>query len=160
MSNCPECDALANPATDILLRTLRYAVHPVIGGGAVPGWLVVAPFRHVEAIDLLEPGEQVELGPLLSRVAAALREATPAERLYVNVFAEEVSHLHVHLIARPPALSPERRGGRLFHDPARADPAEAAQIAAAVRAALAMPPRSTETGPIAATIGREGTRGR
>ena len=136
MSDCPECRALADPATDVLLRTTRYAVHPVVGGGAVPGWLVVAPLRHVEAIDRLDPGEQVELGPLLARVGAALRAATPAEKLYVNVFAEVVPHLHVHLIARPPELAPERRGARLFLDPARAQPAEVARVAAAVRQAL------------------------
>lgn len=136
MSACPECLALADPDTDVILRTARFAVHPVTGGGAVPGWLVVAPLRHVEAIDLLAPEEQRELGPLLAGVGAALRAATPAEKLYVNVFAEVVPHLHVHLIARPPELAPERRGARLFLDPARADPAEVARIAAAVRGAL------------------------
>lgn len=136
MTTCPECLALADPATDVVLRTDRFAVHPVIGGGAVPGWLVVAPLRHVEAIDRLDAGEQAELGPLLSRVGAALRAATPTEKLYVNVFAEVVPHLHVHVIARPPSLPADRRGVRLFLDPARADPAEVARIAAAVRDAL------------------------
>ncbi len=136
MTYCPECLALADPATDLVLRTARFAVHPVIGGGAVPGWLVVAPLRHVEAIDRLDAEEQAELGPLLARVGAALRASTPAEKLYVNVFAEVVPHLHVHLIARPPSLPPERRGARLFLDPARADVAEVRRIAAAVRAAL------------------------
>jgi diadenosine tetraphosphate (Ap4A) HIT family hydrolase len=137
MDSCPECRALADPATDAILRTARFAVHPVIGGGAVPGWLVVAPLRHVEAVDLLDPAEQAELGPLLARAGAALRAATPAAKLYVNVFAEVVPHLHVHLIARPPELPPERRGAKLFLDPARADPAEVARIAAAVRRELA-----------------------
>lgn len=136
MTTCPECLALARPSTDLVLRTARFAVHPVIGGGAVPGWLVVAPLRHVEAIDHLEPEEQLELGPLLARVGAALRAATPAEKLYVNVFAEVVPHLHVHVIARPPDLPADRRGAKLFLDPARSDPAEVARIAAAVRAAL------------------------
>ena len=136
MSACLECAALKGEHGPLLLETERFAVHPIVGGGAVPGWLIVAPRRHVEQLDALTSDELAELMPLASRVGAALRASTPCEKLYLALFAEKVPHLHVHLIARPPSLAEELRGPKIFAAEARADPQAIALVAEAVRAAL------------------------
>lgn len=80
----------------------------------MPGWFVVAPARHVEQIDALTPGELEQLGPLIAETSAALRAETPCARVYVCVFAEQLPHLHVHVIARPPDLPEDERGPGVF----------------------------------------------
>jgi diadenosine tetraphosphate (Ap4A) HIT family hydrolase len=89
-------------------------VHPKLEPGGVPGWMVVAPLRHVEAVDALTSEEQAALIPLVAQVAAALRLETPAEKVYVAAFAERLPHFHVHVIARPPDLPEADRGPSVF----------------------------------------------
>ncbi len=113
-------------------------VHAIPEGGPVPGWLVVAPARHVEQIDALRAGELASLGPLLAQVAAALRAETTCEKVYVSIFAEALPHLHVHVIARPPGLPAAETGPRLFLTEGRAEGAET--LTRRVLARLAAPP--------------------
>jgi diadenosine tetraphosphate (Ap4A) HIT family hydrolase len=121
---CLECDFLASGAPEPpLLRTAHFAVHGKIEIPVVPGWIIVAPLRHVEQVDALEPAAQAELLPLIARVSLALRAATPTDRVYVCTWNEMLPHLHVHVIARPPGLPPERRGARLFLEDAPTDQA-------------------------------------
>jgi diadenosine tetraphosphate (Ap4A) HIT family hydrolase len=138
--SCLECDFLGARAADAaVLRTGHFAVHGRIEIPAVPGWMIVAPHRHVEQVDALPPEAQAELGPLLARVSGALRAATPTARIYVCTWNEMLAHLHIHVIARPPDCPPERRGARLFLEDAPTDPAArraADDIARAVLGAL------------------------
>jgi diadenosine tetraphosphate (Ap4A) HIT family hydrolase len=96
------------------LRRGPLAVHARLEPGGVPGWMVVAPVRHVERLEALTPQEQALLMPLVVEVAAALQAETPCEKTYVAVFSEVVCHLHVHVIARPPGLAEADRGPRVF----------------------------------------------
>ena len=112
-----------------------FVVHPRAEDAAVPGWMIIAPVRHVEQWDDLSPREQKELGELIGIVSGALRAATDAEKIYVNVFAEVVAHLHVHVIARTRDVPAEMRGPRIFQT-AGADPEAADTIARAVLARL------------------------
>lgn len=112
-----------------------FVVHPRVEDAAVPGWIIIAPVRHVEQWDDLSPREQKELGELIGAVSAALREATDAEKIYVNLFAEVVAHLHVHVIARTRDVPVEMRGPRIFQS-AGADPEAADAIAKTVLARL------------------------
>jgi diadenosine tetraphosphate (Ap4A) HIT family hydrolase len=91
-----------------------FVVHPRSDPGAVAAWLVVAPRRHVLQIDDLSPSELAELGPTLGKVAAALRRESGCEKIYVNVFAEVLHHLHVHVIARMADTPPHLRGPGIF----------------------------------------------
>jgi diadenosine tetraphosphate (Ap4A) HIT family hydrolase len=137
--SCPEC-AIARTGSAIgrlpVLRRGPFVVHAREEPSPVPGWLVVAPARHVEQVDALSADEQRGLGPLLAEVAAALRAETPCEKVYVSIFAEMLPHLHVHVIARPRELPPEERGARLFASARRADEGERLALAARVHARL------------------------
>ncbi|MFN7132317.1 MAG: HIT family protein [Myxococcales bacterium] len=136
MNGCLECEAQRSGVPEVLHREGGFVVHAIIGGGAVPGWLIVAPERHVEQLDALEDAEAAALGPLLKKVGAALRLASGAEKLYVSVFAELVAHLHVHVIARTPELPNELRGARLFLSSEKAPADEVARVVQRVKAAL------------------------
>jgi hypothetical protein len=103
----------------------------------VPGWLVVAPLRHVEQWDALDEIERREIGPLLAEVAEALRAETPAGRVYVSAFGEVLPHFHVHVVARPPDLGVELRGPRLFLAEGSVGPEECGALAQRVFRRLA-----------------------
>jgi diadenosine tetraphosphate (Ap4A) HIT family hydrolase len=138
---CPECAAARTGGRPTpLLRRGAFLIHPRPEPAPVPGWLVVAPARHVEQIDALTSDEQRALGPLLAEVAGALRAETPCEKVYVSVFAEVLPHFHVHVIARPPGLPEEEVGPRLFASGRRADEAERAALFRRVSARLAANP--------------------
>jgi diadenosine tetraphosphate (Ap4A) HIT family hydrolase len=119
------------------LRRGRFMVFPRLETPPVPGWLVVAPLRHVEQWDALDEIERREIGPLLAEVAAALRAETPTARVYVSAFGEVLPHFHVHVVARPPDLAAEERGPRLFLAEARVPEQDASALAMRVLARLA-----------------------
>jgi diadenosine tetraphosphate (Ap4A) HIT family hydrolase len=121
------------------LRAGLFAVHPKLESPPVPGWLVVAPQRHVEQWDALDARELAELGPLVARVAAALRAETPTARIYVTVFAEVLPHFHLHVVARPPELAADERGARLFLSEVPVGDAESADLFRRVSARLRAP---------------------
>lgn len=135
---CSECAIVKGGVLPRGMRAVtrgHFVVHPRGEDAAVPGWMVIAPVRHVEQWDDLSPPDRKELGELIGKVAEALRSATDAEKIYVNVFAEVVAHLHVHVIARAKDLPEEMRGPRIFQV-AGADPAAADEIAKVVLARL------------------------
>jgi diadenosine tetraphosphate (Ap4A) HIT family hydrolase len=111
---CAECAALGPGSPTRVVRRGPLAVHAKLEPGGVPGWMVVAPVRHVEALEDLDPAEQAALLPLVAEVAAALRAETPCAKTYLAAFAEVVPHLHVHVIARPPDLAESDRGAKVF----------------------------------------------
>lgn len=82
----------------------------------LPGWLVLVPLRHVEAVDDLSDDEAAELGRLTRRVTAALRAVVGCEKTYVMLFAEApgFSHLHVHVAPRMADFPVDVRGPRVF----------------------------------------------
>ena len=125
------------------LRLGAFVVHPKLDSPPVPGWLVVAPLRHVEQWDALAARELRELAPLVARVSTALRAETPTAKVYVSVFAEVLPHFHLHVVARPPELAPDARGARLFLAEGQVSDAESTALFRRVSARLtASPPRS------------------
>lgn len=142
--SCPECRLVAGAATARGVSALRlglFVVHPKLETPPVPGWMIVAPARHVEQWDELHARELAELGPLVARVAAALRAETATAKVYVSVFAEVLPHLHVHVVAGPPDLAPEKCFPRVFLEapaqaPAREGPDGDADLARRIHARL------------------------
>lgn len=131
---CPECAIVKGgilPRGNPALTRGVFVVHPRAEDAAVPGWMIVAPVRHVEQWDGLSPREQADLGTLIGQVSEALRAETDAEKVYVSVFAEVLAHLHVHVIARTADVPAEIRGPRIFLS-AGADPKAADEVTARV----------------------------
>jgi diadenosine tetraphosphate (Ap4A) HIT family hydrolase len=148
---CPECDLVRAGTTPLgapVLRRGPFVIHARPEPIPVPGWLFIAPARHVEQIDELDADERATLGPLVAEVAAALRAETACAKVYVSVFAEVLHHCHVHVVARPPDLPESERGPRLFASERRADPAEALRIAGRVQARLRAPASSSRLSPL------------
>jgi diadenosine tetraphosphate (Ap4A) HIT family hydrolase len=82
----------------------------------LPGWLVLVPRRHVEALDELTVEETAVLGPVLRGLTVALRAETGCVKTYVLLLAEAEgdAHLHLHVVPRLPDQPEDRRGPRVF----------------------------------------------
>lgn len=83
---------------------------------SVPGWLVLLPTVHAESLADLAPAAAAELGPLLTDLTVALRDALRCEKTYVALFAEAEGfrHLHFHVIPRMTDHPEQLRGPRVF----------------------------------------------
>lgn len=83
---------------------------------SLAGWLIVAPLRHLESLDLLTDEEAAALGPLLRGASVAIKAVTGCDKTYVMLFAEAAgfSHLHIHVVPRMDDLPEERRGPGVF----------------------------------------------
>ncbi len=110
---------------------------------ALPGWLVLLPRRHVTAIADLTDDEARSLGSWQVRLSRALHEVLGCPKTYVAQFAEAegFSHVHFHIVPRPPDLPRELRGPRIFQllgatDRQQVGEDQMTQIAAALAARL------------------------
>ncbi|TYC79935.1 HIT family protein [Stappia sp. BW2] len=81
--------------TDLTLCTVR-----LLKDANYP-WLMLVPRKSdlVEIIDL-EDAEQMQLMREIALASQALREVTDCEKLNVGALGNQVSQLHVHVIAR------------------------------------------------------------
>ena len=118
---CLTCDLVRRrdrgeaPLWDSIHRTAHWdVVHSY--NTSLPGWLVLVARRHITAIDELTDEEAAELGVLLRRASAALRQVTGCGKTYVCQFAEQAEHPHVHfhVIPRLADQPDDRRGPRVF----------------------------------------------
>ena len=76
--------------------TLR--AHPA--PAPIAGWCVLELTRKAATLDELTAQESQEFGLILSKVSAAVREATKCERTYVTCFAEAYRQVHAHIAPR------------------------------------------------------------
>lgn len=65
--------------------------------GFTTGFGYLEPKRHVPHITDLDGEEAAAFGPVLARVASAMKTAAHAQLVYVYVFGGGIPHLHVHL---------------------------------------------------------------
>ena len=108
-------DAGDAPLWDSIHRTPFWDVAHAFNT-SLPGWLVLVARRHIEAIDELTNEEAAELGVLLRRSSAALRDITGCVKTYVMQFAEAEghSHVHFHIVPRMTDQPEERRSTKIF----------------------------------------------
>ena len=118
---CLTCDLIRRrdqgeaPLWDSIHRTAHWdVVHSY--NTSLPGWLVLVARRHIEAIDELTDEEAAELGVLLRRTSAALRDITGCVKTYVMQFAEAEghSHVHFHIVPRMADQPGNRRSVGIF----------------------------------------------
>jgi len=66
----------------------------------IVGWCVLELTRKAATLDELTVQEAQELGLILSKVSAAVRQVTKCERTYVTCFAEAYRQVHAHIAPR------------------------------------------------------------
>jgi diadenosine tetraphosphate (Ap4A) HIT family hydrolase len=117
-TRCYSCDLLARadlPMREDVWRETGWRVATSFNS-SLPGWLVVLPTRHVEALADLSDEESAVLGPLLRNVSAALTTVTSCIKTYVILLAEApgFSHLHFHVVPRMDNVPDHRKGASIF----------------------------------------------
>lgn len=87
--------------------------------GYTTGFGYLEPQRHVPHITDLDGEEATTFGPVLARVASALKEAAGADLVYVYIFGGGIAHLHVHLAPHTAgdALNTNIIRGELTYEP-------------------------------------------
>ena len=138
-TSCALCDRARtlHASNGWVLETACWGVspHPAL---QVPGWVAVQTLRHTEGLGTLNTDEARTLGPVLSRVSAALARATEAKHIYTYSLGERVPHTHI--LMGPPGHGV--RGGEfldrlLRRDQSLVDQPTAERTAADVAALLA-----------------------
>jgi diadenosine tetraphosphate (Ap4A) HIT family hydrolase len=76
-----------------ILATPSWRVEHCIGPLGV-GTLIVKPRRHVLELAELDEEEAAELGPLLRRVSAVVKQLTGCQQVYCCLWAHGPVHLH------------------------------------------------------------------
>jgi hypothetical protein len=93
---CALCDRARtlHASSGWVLETSCWGVspHPAL---QVPGWVAVQTLRHTEGLGTLNTAEAHTLGPVLSRVSAALAKITDAKHIYTYSLGERVPHTHI-----------------------------------------------------------------
>lgn len=91
----PRLEGDSYPVTDLPLSTVR-----LMKDANYP-WILLIPRKTdlVEIIDL-EDADQLQLMREIARASHALRQVTDCEKLNVAALGNQVSQLHVHVIAR------------------------------------------------------------
>lgn len=116
-SDCYACDQ-SGPDAPFRERFVREGGWRVAHdfNSSLEGWLILAPLRHVHALDELTADEATALGNLLRKASIALKTVTGCQKTYVMLFAEAegFAHLHVHLVPRMADLPDDRRGPDVF----------------------------------------------
>ncbi len=120
-NHCKICELIARrdaglaPLWDSIHRTPFWdVVHSY--NTSLPGWLVLVPRRHIEAVDEMTEEEAVELGIFLRLVSGALKDVVGCAKTYVMQFAESAGHTHVHfhVVPRMADQPDERRATNIF----------------------------------------------
>jgi hypothetical protein len=104
--------------------------------------------RHTEGLSQLNSAEAAELGPLLSRLSAAVTRVTGSERVYT--YSQGEGCPHTHILLGPPRR--ELRGaafltGLLHRDDSLADETAAIDVARHLADELADRPHGNPTQP-------------
>lgn len=142
---CFICDLLAGkPGTEHEVVVYDDDVHVAFLGRypTLLGYTLVAPRRHVEdVVRSLTPDEYLALQAVVHKVARAVNEVVPTERTYVLSLGsmQGNAHVHWHVAPLPPGVPYQQQQ---FHALMAENglipqtPTEAAQLGAAIRAAI------------------------
>lgn len=116
---CLVCDRNARmdalPPREVVAFDEHWRVAHAFGTGT-PGWLVLAPRRHVTAVAGLTDAEAAALGAWQVRLSRALHAVTGCGKTYIAQFAEAegFAHVHFHIVPRADDLPAGLRGPRVF----------------------------------------------
>ena len=103
-SSCSLCDRFADPGYPLTVLRAQKIALTHMPGIDLPGYLVVAPVRHVEHAGLLEDSEREELARIQSLAVQTILGLPGVRKVYILSFGEAVPHLHLHLFPRTDAM--------------------------------------------------------
>ncbi|MEC4683844.1 MAG: hypothetical protein VST70_09250 [Nitrospirota bacterium] len=103
-SSCSLCDRFGDPGYPLTVLRAQKIALTHMPGIDLPGYLVVAPVRHVEHAGLLEDSEREELARIQSLAVQTILALPGVRKVYILSFGEAVPHLHLHLFPRTDAM--------------------------------------------------------
>ena len=103
-SPCPLCVRFSDPESPLVILRSPLSVLSHMPGIDLPGYLLLAPARHVEDAGGLDREEQGEMALLQSRAVREILTLPEVRKVYVLSFGEAVPHLHYHLFPRTEAM--------------------------------------------------------
>ncbi len=137
-NGCPYCRQVQDPdhghAGDQIHRDEHWLVRHGPPDAARPGAVKIISRRHYTDFAEMTATEAASFGQLISRLDAALRAATDAERVHLVSTRDRVPHFHAWLYPRP-ANNP-LRGTDFLAAPQQCSSTEARDAAQAIRHAL------------------------
>jgi diadenosine tetraphosphate (Ap4A) HIT family hydrolase len=107
--HCLTCRTLSGeiqPPGGILYENASWAVFLRARPLLTPAYTFVVLKRHCEELTALTGDEATLLGPTLQRTGAALQAVVAPARIHYGLYAEEVRHIHWHLLPRAAGLPP------------------------------------------------------
>ncbi len=102
--SCPLCRRFSDPESALVIFKGRGAVLSHMPEINLPGYLLLAPLRHVEDAGRLTREEQEEMAALQSRAVKTILKLPDVRKVYIASFGEAVPHLHLHLFPRTGAM--------------------------------------------------------
>lgn len=103
-SSCSLCDRFSDPDSPLTVYRSPRFILDHMPGIDLPGYLVIAPLRHVEHAGILEDSEREELARLQSLAVQTILGLPGVGKVYILSFGEAVPHLHLHLFPRTDAM--------------------------------------------------------
>lgn len=102
--HCPVCDRISSPGNPLAVyQNPRVALYHM-SGIDLPGYLVLAPVRHVEHAGELDDPELSEFARVQARAVRVILGIPGVRKVYACSFGEVVPHLHIHLFPRTDAM--------------------------------------------------------
>lgn len=97
---CSLCERIELSVDPMALKRSAHSLLYHMPGIDLPGYLVVAPLRHVEHVGMLDDAELLDLVRLQAKAIREIMELPTVQRVYTLSFGEMLPHLHIHLFPR------------------------------------------------------------
>lgn len=83
---------------------------------SLPGWLVILPRRHIEALHELSREEFQELAEIEYKVVQVMHSDPSVQKEYLMCFSEGEGfhHIHLHIVPKPASLPARLQGQSIF----------------------------------------------
>jgi len=107
ISNCVSCRTLAGevvPPGGIVYDDAHWAIFLRSRPLLTPGQGFIVLKRHSEDVGALTAEEAATLGEVMRRTAKAYTQVLAPERVHFGLYAEDVRHVHLHVLPRTRAL--------------------------------------------------------
>ena len=101
---CSLCERIKRSEDPMAIRRTPHSLLYHMPGIDLPGYLVIAPLRHVEHAGMLGEDELFDLARLQALATREILEISGVQRVYTLSFGEVLPHLHIHLFPRTEAM--------------------------------------------------------